>query len=84
MKMAYALWSREKTTGISIDVVNDDKWNPHVLDFILQDYLSLKLPVNITRELTKLRWSSHPVLIEKGRYFRPKIKRENQQFFQLF
>jgi hypothetical protein len=34
MKMAYAVWSRGKTTGISIDVVNDDKWNPHVLDFI--------------------------------------------------
>ena len=47
-------------------------------DFILQDYLSLKLPVNITRELTKLRLSSHSLLIEKGRYFRPKIKRENR------
>ena len=35
-------------------------------------YLSLKLPVNITRELTKLRLSSH------SRYFRPKIKRENK------
>jgi hypothetical protein len=47
-------------------------------DFILQDYLSLKLPVNITRELTKLRLSSHSLLIEKGRYFKPKIKRENR------
>ena len=46
--------------------------------FILQDYLSLKLPVNINRELTKIRISSHPLLIEKGRYFRPKIKRENR------
>jgi hypothetical protein len=34
-------------------------------DFILQDYLSIKLPVNIIRELTKLRLSSHPLLIEK-------------------
>ena len=39
--------------------------NIYPKDFILQDYLSLKLPVNITRELTKLRLSSHPVLIEK-------------------
>ena len=41
-------------------------------------YLSLKLPVNITRELTKLKLSSHSLLIEKGRYFRPKIKEENR------
>jgi hypothetical protein len=34
-------------------------------DFILQDYLSLKLPVNITRELTKLRLSSHYSLLKK-------------------
>jgi hypothetical protein len=46
--------------------------NIYPKDFILQDYLSLKLPVNVTRELTKLRLSSHPLLIEKGRYFRPK------------
>ena len=46
--------------------------------FYKSDYLSLKLPVNITRELTKLRLSSHSLLIEKGRYFRPKIKRENR------
>ena len=25
IKMGYAVWSREKTTGISIDVVNDDQ-----------------------------------------------------------
>ena len=47
-------------------------------DFILQDYLSLKLPVNNTREVTKQGINSHPLLIEKGRYFRPKIKRENR------
>jgi hypothetical protein len=46
--------------------------NIYPKDFILQDYLSLKLPVNVTRELTKLRLSSRPLLIEKGRYFRPK------------
>ena len=34
MRMAYEVWSRGKTTGISIDVVNDDKRNPHVLDLI--------------------------------------------------
>jgi hypothetical protein len=33
--------------------------------FYKSDYLSLKLPVNITRELTKLRLSSHSLLIEK-------------------
>jgi hypothetical protein len=52
--------------------------NIYPKDFILQDYLSLKLPVNITRELTNLRLSSHPLLIEKGRYVIPKIKRENR------
>ena len=46
--------------------------------FYKSDYLSLKLPVNITRELTKLTLSSHSLLIEKGRYFKPKIKRENR------
>jgi hypothetical protein len=39
--------------------------NIHPKDFILQDYLSLKLPVYITRELTKLRLSSHSLLIVK-------------------
>jgi hypothetical protein len=37
--------------------------NIYPKDFILQDYLSLKLPVNITRELTKLTLSSHSLLI---------------------
>jgi hypothetical protein len=37
--------------------------NIYPKDFILQDYLSLKLPVNITRELTRLRLSSHSLLI---------------------
>jgi hypothetical protein len=35
--------------------------NIYQKDLILQDYLSLKLPVNITRELTKLRLSSRPL-----------------------
>ena len=39
--------------------------NIYPKDFILQDYLSLKLPVNITRELTKLRLSSHYSLLKK-------------------
>lgn len=47
-------------------------------EFKLQNYLSYKCSPNITRNLTKLRISSHPLLIEKGRYFRPKIKRENR------
>jgi hypothetical protein len=57
---------------------HDNKLFVFANDFILQDYLSLKLPVNITRELTKLGINSHPLFIEKGRYFRPKIKRENR------
>jgi hypothetical protein len=40
------------------------------------------LRVNIIRELTKLILSSHSLLIEKGRYFRPKIKRENRLYSQ--
>ena len=39
--------------------------NIYPKDFILQYYLSLKLPVNITRELTKLRLSSHYSLLKK-------------------
>ena len=39
--------------------------------------IPLKLPVNITKELTKLRLSSHSLLIEKSRFFRPKIKIKN-------
>ena len=37
--------------------------------FILQDYLSLKLPVNITRELTNLRLSSHSLLISVNIFY---------------
>ena len=64
-------------------------------EFRLQSYLSLSLPKQITKELTKMRISSHDLLIEKGRYFRPKISRndrkcstcqvvEDEEHFMLF
>jgi hypothetical protein len=46
--------------------------------FKLIGFPIFRFKANITRELTKLRLSSHSLLIEKGRYFRPKIKRENR------
>ena len=44
----------------------------------LQSYLSLSLPKQITKELTTMRISSYDLLIEKGRYFRPKISRNDR------
>ena len=44
----------------------------------LQDYLSFGLPKDKTRELAKLRISAHDLLIERGRYFRPRIPRESR------
>jgi len=46
--------------------------------FQIQDYLSFNLPNSLTNNLTKLRISAHQLLIEKGRYFRPKIERKNR------
>ena len=51
-------------------------------EFKLQEYLSFKLPVSITKELTKLRVSAHSLLIEKGRYFRPKLEYKNRLCIQ--
>lgn len=53
-------------------------------EFEIQSYLSYKIPNIITRNLTKLRISSHPLLIEKGRYFRPKLERENRLCFNCY
>ena len=64
-------------------------------EFCLQTYLSFGLPKRITKELTKIRISSHDLLIERGRYFRPKIPRkerkcdicqlvEDEEYFMFF
>ena len=44
-------------------------------EFSLQIYLDLNLSKSIVKNLTKLRISVHTLLIEKGRYFRPKLCR---------
>lgn len=46
--------------------------------FSLQNYLSFGLPKAKTKELSKLRISAHDLLIERGRYFRPRIPRERR------
>ena len=48
-------------------------------EFCLQTYLSFGLPKRITKELTKNRIRSHDLLIERGRYFRPKIPRKERK-----
>ena len=64
-------------------------------EFSLQSYLDLNLSKSIVKNLTKLRISAHTLLIEKGRYFRPKVCRnlklcslcnkiEDEEHFLLF
>jgi hypothetical protein len=64
-------------------------------EFSLQSYLDLNLSKSIVKNLTKLRISAHTLLIEKGRYFRPKLCRnlrlcslcnkiEDEEHFLLF
>ena len=64
-------------------------------EFSLQSYLDLNLSKSIVKKLTKLRISAHTLLIEKGRYFRPKLCRnlrlcslynkiEDEEHFLLF
>lgn len=64
-------------------------------DFKLQPYLTYNISKDITKELTKLRISAHQLLIERGRYFRPKLPRfqrlctqcnmiEDEEHFILF
>lgn len=42
-------------------------------NFSLQKYLDFNIPKALCKNLTKLRISAHSLLIEKGRYHRPKI-----------
>lgn len=61
--------------------VNENKLNTFskiYSQFSLQNYLAFGLPKSKTKELSKLRISSHDLLIERGRYFRPKVPRENR------
>ena len=64
-------------------------------DFQLQSYLTFGLSKELTKELTKLRISAHDLLIERGRYCKPKLPRnqrlctqcneiENEEHFILF
>ena len=43
-----------------------------------QTYLTYAIPKSVTKELAKLRISAHDLLIERGRYFRPKLPREQR------
>ena len=47
-------------------------------DFSLQKYLSFGLPKDKTKGLLKLRISAHDLLVERGRYFRPQIPRDQR------
>ncbi len=60
-----------------------------------RNYLSFGIKKSTTRELTKIRISAHDLLIERGRYFRPKLPRaqrlcstcnevEDEEHFVLF
>ena len=64
-------------------------------EFSVQSYLDLNLSKSIVKNLPKLRISAHTLLIEKGRYFRPKLCRnlrlcslynkiEDEEHFLLF
>ena len=48
-------------------------------EFNLQKYLDFNLPKSLVKNLTKLRISAHTLLIEKGRYRRPKLPRDPRQ-----
>ena len=48
-------------------------------EFSLQKYLDFNLPKYLVKNLTKLRISAHTLLIEKGRYRRPKLPRDLRQ-----
>ena len=47
--------------------------------FNLQKYLDFNLPKSLAKNLIKLRISAHTLLIEKGRYRRPKLPRDLKQ-----
>ena len=46
--------------------------------FDVQQYLNFNLPKSVVKNLTKLRLSAHTLLIEKGRYTRPKTPRNQR------
>lgn len=61
--------------------INDNKLHTYsnLYDqFSLQNYLSFGLPKSITKDLSKIRISAHDLLIERGRYFRPRMAREER------
>ena len=43
--------------------------------YTCQTYLTFDVPKSVTRELAKLRIGAHDLVIERGRYFRPKHTR---------
>ena len=47
-------------------------------DFSLQKYLSFGIPKDKTKGLSKLRIGAHVLLVERGRYFRPQIPRDQR------
>ena len=47
-------------------------------NFTCQTYLSFGLSKTVTKELSKLRISAHDLMIERGRYFRPVIPRNQR------
>jgi hypothetical protein len=70
--------SVEDQLTISKNQTTDSKLNTFANcynKFSLQSYLDLMLSKSIVKNLTKSRISAHTLLIEKGRYFRPKLCR---------
>ena len=47
-------------------------------DYSFQTYLTYAIPKSVTREQAKLRISAHDLMIERGRYFRPRLSREQR------
>ena len=69
-----------KELSILKNHVQDNKLNTFssiYTQFSLQNYLSFGLSKTKTRELSKLRIRAHDLLIERVRYFRPRILRES-------
>ena len=61
--------------------VHDNKLNTFskiYSNFSLPKYLSFGLPKAKIKELSKVRVSAHELLIERGRYFRPKVPCEKR------
>ena len=61
--------------------INDKKLHTYskiFASFCLQSCLSFGLRKSLTKELTKIKINAHDLLIERGRYFRPRIPREQR------